>query len=92
MATSATEILYGGTSMARPTPMTLKELKKEVDKAMKAGLGDKYVVLSGDDEGNDYHMVWYDFTTDEDMVRDCFESACTASIGEIDPKDCIILG
>lgn len=34
-------------------------------KAMRAkGLGDRKILLSGDDEGNDYHVMFYTFSPD----------------------------
>ena len=66
--------------MARPTAMTLKELKRQVDAAIKAGFGDRTILLSDDDEGNGFHYVWYDLCLDDDNINACLESAYSAEI------------
>lgn len=48
-------------------PLTIKELKKECDKQIKLGNGDKVIMISQDDEGNGYHYLWYSFTPMEIM-------------------------
>ena len=44
-------------------PLTVKELYKECTKQIKAGNGNKVIMISSDDEGNNYHYLWYSFTT-----------------------------
>ena len=43
--------------------LTLNDLKKQVDKAVKEGHGDKYVVISDDNEGNGFHGLFFGVTT-----------------------------
>lgn len=43
-------------------PLTINELKKECEKEIKKGNGDKVIMISQDDEGNGYHYLWYAFT------------------------------
>lgn len=47
--------------------LTIKDLKKECEKQIKQGNGDKVIMISSDDEGNSYHYLWYSFTTIEKM-------------------------
>lgn len=77
--------------MARPDGLTLKELKEQVDAAVAAGLGDKMVLISNDDEGNGFHMVWYDLCVDQENIRECVESSF-ADIGDRDLRDFVMLG
>lgn len=76
--------------MNRPNAMTLKELKKQVDAAVKAGHGDKTVLISGDDEGNTFHLIWYDLCTDEKNIEVCIH--VSNSTGLPPAKDCVMLG
>ena len=49
--------------------LTLKELYKEIGIAIKNGLGDKKVLISDDDEGNGYHMLFFSVTeANEDFL------------------------
>lgn len=47
--------------------LTVDELYAELAKARKAGLGKKKIMLSSDDEGNEYHPMYFAVTkiTDE---------------------------
>ena len=38
--------------------ITIDQLAEMCKKAQEAGLGKKMVVMSSDDEGNEYHHVW----------------------------------
>ena len=76
---------------ARPSGLTLKELKRQVDKAVKAGLGDKTILISDDEEGNGYHQVWYDLLTDADQVEACIMVA-GIRIDNGSPSAFVILG
>ncbi len=78
--------------MNRPNGLTLKELKEQVDEAVAAGYGDRMILISDDEEGNGYHMVWYDLTTDGELVKMCVSASNGADIGDRDLKDFVILG
>ena len=47
--------------------LTIKDLKKECEKQIKMGNGNKTIMISSDDEGNSYHYLWYSFTTMKQM-------------------------
>ena len=44
--------------------MTINELHRDLEKLIKAGYGNKKILISQDDEGNGYHQLWYSVTTD----------------------------
>ena len=47
--------------------LTINDLKKECEKQIKLGNGNKTIMISSDDEGNSYHYLWYSFTTMEQI-------------------------
>ena len=66
-------------------PLTLDQLIREATIAKAKFGGDKYVLISDDEEGNGYHECYFSFSPAEDMVDeyDLFDLA---------PKDCVVLG
>lgn len=69
-------------------PLTINDLKRECEKQIKLGNGNKVIMLSDDDEGNGFHYCWYTFCkTDEQMLE---EYMIDKSIAEL--EDTIILG
>ena len=70
--------------------LTLRELAMACAEQLKKGNGDKIVLLSGDDEGNSYHTLFYTFLDDQNVINDI------ASWGlfhdDVDPNKVIILG
>lgn len=46
-------------------PMTIKQLKKACEEQIAKGNGDCVIMISSDDEGNNYHYLWYSFLTIE---------------------------
>ena len=43
-------------------PITVKQLLDYAKDEVKKGNGDKFIMISDDDEGNGYHYLWYSFT------------------------------
>ncbi len=77
--------------------ITIEELAKACKEQIKAGNGKKKIIISGDDEGNSYHVLYYLFTAtkEDDYPLDFFESAyIDKPLGVTDKnvKDYIILG
>ena len=68
-------------------PLKVSELLKICKKAVDCGLGDKYVFISQDDEGNGFHALFYPFTTGVEHYADLFYQ-----VNEEDLEDIIILG
>ena len=43
-------------------PLTINELKRQCEIEILKGNGNKVIMISSDDEGNNYHYLWYSFT------------------------------
>ena len=67
--------------------MTIDELIAEAMKARKQFGGDKYILISDDEEGNGYHECYFTFGAAKDLAG-CY---CTVP-GDLDLKDCVTLG
>ena len=70
--------------------ITINQLYAALGSAIKAGHGNKKCYLSTDDEGNDYHPMWFTVTTDPAEVENCM--ACTCSGLPEDYENIAILG
>ena len=72
--------------------ITVDELYKELALARKNGWGKRKIMLSNDDEGNGYHLMFFSVT---DNVEDIFSSPymhLPYSVKKDELKDYIILG
>ena len=68
--------------------ITVRELLKACQQQVAIGNGDKIVLLSSDDEGNEFHTLWCGFTYGKEnmeALQDLFHD-------NNDPKDVVILG
>lgn len=68
-------------------PMTIDELIAEALKAKKKFGGNKYVLVSNDEEGNGYHECYFTFE-DARGLEDCH---CFVPY-DLELQDCVILG
>ena len=68
-------------------PLKVNDLLNICKNAVDDGLGDKYVFISQDDEGNGFHALLYSFTTDVKGHADLFYQ-----VNDEDLEDIIILG
>lgn len=68
--------------------MTVNMLKFFCDKAIADGFGDKIILISQDDEGNGYHTLYFQFTTDENVIKQCAYLFHDRN----NPKDVVLLG
>ena len=68
-------------------PLKVSDLLKICKNAVDGGLGDKYVFISQDDEGNGFHALFYSFTT---QIKDYAD--LIYQVNEEDLEDIIILG
>ena len=67
--------------------MTIDELIAEALKAKKKFGGNKYVLISDDEEGNGYHECYFTFDNAEEL------SGCHCRIPEdLNLADCVMLG
>ncbi len=74
-------------SMRVNYPMTIDQLIEEAIKAKRKYGGNKYVLLSNDEEGNDYHECYFTFSAGDEMLPGL---ACVPH--DLDPMDCVTLG
>lgn len=49
--------------------LTVSQLKRLCDDEIRKGNGDKKILISGDDEGNSYHGLFYDFIDDPEEIK-----------------------
>lgn len=71
---------------------TVDDLYKELAEARKKGLGKKKIMLSEDDEGNGYHLMFFGVT---ENVADVFSGGylhLPYSVKRSELKDYVILG
>ena len=68
--------------------ITVKELAAACAKQLEKGNGDKIVLLSGDDEGNSFHTLFYLFTDKTEDIKPLLEYDHDGH----DVKDVVILG
>lgn len=69
---------------------TVKELAKECEALIKAGHGDKEVLISADDEGNGYHSLFFGFCTNQEDINSIYEYGLFHDGN--DPRNVVILG
>ena len=76
--------------------ITVDELLKECIKLHQQNKGNMKIMISSDDEGNNYHYLWYGFTTvkqyNEEMDEYGFPHFSWLSDNCSDENDTIILG
>ena len=72
--------------MAKSEIITLAQLKKEVDTAIKILGGDKKILIADDDEGNGYHPMFFAVT---DPSQWKVEDLMYANLYGVSPMDAI---
>lgn len=77
--------------------LTINDLAKLCKEQIKKGNGNKKIVISSDDEGNEYHELFFGFTPtqEEGNPLNYFETACVNlpyGVSQKEIKDYIILG
>ena len=68
-------------------PITLDQLIKAALEAKKTYGGDKYVLLSNDEEGNGYHECYFEFSNAVELL-----DGCAFAPYDLNPADCVVLG
>ena len=68
-------------------PLTLDQLIKEALEAKKTYGGDKYVLISDDEEGNGYHECYFTFSDAKELL-----DGCVFAPYDLNPADCVVLG
>lgn len=72
--------------------LTVDELYKELALARKNGWGKKKIMLSNDDEGNGYHLMFYSITNDVESFFSSPYASLPFSVKKSELKDYVILG
>ena len=73
--------------------MNVKELKELCEKEITKGNGDKKILISGDDEGNTFHSLYFAFTEIDNTNKDDYVGSIDDhDIDESNIKEYIILG
>jgi hypothetical protein len=68
-------------------PLTIDELIAEAVKAKQKFGGNKYILISNDEEGNGYHECYFSFGDATDLA------GCYCEVpGDLELEDCVILG
>lgn len=70
--------------------ITVRELAKACQDMIKRGYGDRTVLIPSDDEGNEYHTLWYSFITNEEEIKMCSEYGMFHDNN--DPSEVVLLG
>lgn len=69
-------------------PMTLDQLISEALKAKRTHGGNKYVLLSNDEEGNGFHECYYTFNS----AAKAIDPTCISAPADLALEDCVVLG
>ena len=56
--------------MAKQKGITVMQLYTECSKQVAAGNGKRHIIISGDDEGNSFHELFYGFSPCKDAIGD----------------------
>lgn len=56
--------------MAKEKGITVMQLYQECAKQIKAGNAQRHIIISGDDEGNSFHELFYGFSPCKDAIGD----------------------
>ena len=79
--------------MAKEKGITIEQLYVECVKQIKAGNGKRHIMISGDDEGNSYHELFYGFSPDLDFSDPCMAGCLPYGVTNEDVKnEYIVLG
>ena len=70
--------------------ITVKELCQYCLDLIKEGHGDKTVMISSDDEGNEYHTLFFSFITDSDSIKQVADYGMFHD--RQDPENVVLLG
>ena len=77
--------------MGKEMGITVRQLYEECARQIKAGNGERHIMISGDDEGNSYHELFFGFTPCKDAIGDDYLYPCGVTPSQAD-KEYIVLG
>lgn len=70
--------------------MTVKELYDDLHQEILTGNGNKTILISSDDEGNEYHTLWYTVQSNVDEIKKIKEATCFHD--DNNPEEVVLLG
>ena len=70
--------------------LTVNKLLEMCEELKANGMGDKRIYLSSDDEGNDFHALFYGFTFTPEKVKE-YADGCM-SIPDAEVNNIVLLG
>lgn len=76
----------------RTKGITIEQLYVECVKQMTSGNGKRHVMISGDDEGNSFHELFYGFSPCKDAIGDDSSMYPFGVTPEVADKEYITLG
>lgn len=62
--------------MAKNLGLTVNELAALCQELIKEGKGQRHIVISNDEEGNNFHPLIYGFTYTTKNLKPCLDSMC----------------
>lgn len=71
--------------------ITVNQLLEFCKKEVKAGNWDKHILITSDDEGNEYHWLFYAFNDDYDEIKQ-LEEFWMIHDNDLDLENVILLG
>lgn len=72
--------------------ITVKQLAKACEELIRKGQGEKKILISADDEGNEYHELFYEFTKPELLFKDGMSRLPYGVDGEKAVEEYVVLG
>ena len=73
--------------------ITVNELQKLCNELIENGKGEKKIMMSADDEGNEYHELFFGFTENvADVFSGCYAPFMPYGVSERNLNDYVILG
>lgn len=72
--------------------MTIEQLYKECAKQIKNGNGNKTILISTDDEGNGFHVLFYTFSDAEEIFDGSFPPRLPYDVEKEELKNYVTLG
>lgn len=71
--------------------LTVLDLFKACQIQIARGNGGKQILISADEEGNDFHPLYFQFTSKQSDIDECLEYTC-CNLPDAARKNIVILG
>lgn len=73
-------------------PLTVSELHSMLSEIVANGGGNKTLYVSTDEEGNDYHPMWFAPMTNPKDIREFMQYTCSGLSPDVDVENAVLLG